>query len=57
MVSSVNTLDCWIFEEEEWIFFVVCSMCIGLLVKNMFGQLGVFGLFSVENYDYGLAKL
>jgi hypothetical protein len=31
--SSVNILDCWLFKEEEWILFVVCNLCMGLLVK------------------------
>jgi hypothetical protein len=47
------------FKEEEWIFFVVCNLCMGLLVKSqkgMFGQLGFLVWFSVEIYDYSLAS-
>jgi hypothetical protein len=33
MGSSMNILDCWLFKEEEWIFFAMCNLCIGLLVK------------------------
>jgi hypothetical protein len=57
MISSVNTLDCWFFEENEWIFFVVCSPCIGLLVETCLVSLGFLVWFSVENNDYGFTKL
>jgi hypothetical protein len=41
----------WLFKEEEWTFFVVCSLCMGFLVKERHVRLSwVFLLvwFSVE---------
>jgi hypothetical protein len=33
MGSSGEYSDCWHFEKEEWIYLVVCNMCMGLLDK------------------------
>jgi hypothetical protein len=33
MVSSGEYSDGWHFGKEEWIYFVVCNLCVGLLDK------------------------